>query len=214
MGKIFAIGDIHGCLENLRKLMDHVLIDRKNDTLVFIGDFIDRGEWSKEVIDYVIGLKNEYRNVVCLLGNHEQMFLRYLEGVDEELYLFNGGRATLQSYGILHFDTAENKKKKIPDEHKRFFESLKPSYETDNYLFAHAGIRPGVAFQDQQLDDLLWIRYEFIYSRVDFGKRVVFGHTPLKSPLIEENKIGIDTGAVYGGKLTCVELPKIIIYQT
>lgn len=213
MNKIFAIGDIHGCLEKLEELMAKLDIDRQKDTLVFIGDYIDRGKSGKEVVDYVLRLQNEYQNVVCILGNHEQMFMRYLAGMDESMYLSNGGVSTLSSYEIFLSDETEERKRKIPENHLRFFESLLPYYETDGYIFVHAGIRPGFPLKEQTLDDLLWIRYEFIENEKDFGKTVIFGHTPLMSPLIEKNKIGIDTGAVYGGKLTCVELPEIKIYQ-
>lgn len=213
MNKIFAIGDIHGCLEKLRELMDKTGIDYTRDTLVFIGDYIDRGSFSKEVVDYILRLRSKYENIICLLGNHEQMFLRYLEGIDEDLYLSNGGVNTLRSYEILLSDNAEKRKSKIPAAHRQFFESLSLYYETDEYIFVHAGLRPGLPLSDQEPHDLLWIRYEFMESGQNFGKTVVFGHTPLMSPLIDKNKIGIDTGAVYGGKLTCVELPQVKIYQ-
>jgi len=213
MSKIFAIGDIHGCLEKLEELMTKFDIDKEKDVLVFIGDYIDRGKSSKEVVDYVISLQGKYNHVVCLLGNHEQMFMQYLEGLDEELYLGNGGVSTLSSYEIFLSDNVEKRREKIPEAHRRFYESLLPYYATDKYIFVHAGIRPGLPLEEQTLDDLLWIRYEFIENAKDFGKTVVFGHTPLMSPLIEKNKIGIDTGAVYGGKLTGVELPDIKIYR-
>lgn len=213
MNRIYAIGDIHGCLDKLMGLVSKIDIDRQNDTLVFIGDYIDRGRYGREVVDYVIGLQEECKNVVCLLGNHEQMFLRYLEGVDEFLYLANGGKATLDSFGILLSDNVEKRKAKISAKYRKFFQSLLPYYETDQYIFVHAGLRPGLPPGDQTLDDLLWIRYEFIDSGDDFGKIVIFGHTSMTSPLIDKNKIGIDTGAVYGGNLTCVELPKMKIYQ-
>jgi len=213
MKKIFAIGDIHGCLEKLNQLMGRVSINNKNDTLVFIGDYIDRGESGPDVIDYVIRLQSEYKKVVCLMGNHEQMLSRYLEGFDEDMYLANGGRTTLHSYGILLSDDIEERKRKIPARHRVFFESLLPYYETGDYIFVHAGLKPGLPLKDQTVNDLLWIRREFIDAKYDFGKIVVFGHTPLNKPLISKNMIGIDTGAVYGGELTCVELPKINIYQ-
>lgn len=213
MKKIFAIGDIHGCLDKLDELMNKIVIDNQNDTLVFIGDYIDRGEYGPEVVDYVIRLQNEYKKVVCLMGNHEQMLARYLEGVDEDMYLGNGGRMTLHSYGIFLSDDIEERKRKIPAKHRIFFESLLPYYETDDYIFVHAGLRPGLPLKEQTMNDLLWIRHEFIETEDDFGKIVVFGHTPLNNPLIIKNMIGIDTGAVYGGNLTCVELPKIKIYQ-
>ncbi len=213
MNKIFVIGDIHGCLEKLQALITNIGADQQKDTLIFIGDFIDRGNSSREVVDYVIRLKKEYKKVVCLLGNHEHMLIRYLEGVDEDMYLENGGIVTLYSYGISSSDKPKKRKAKIPREHRQFFKSLLLHYETENYIFVHAGLKPGFPLPEQKKDDLLWIRREFIDADDDFGKMVIFGHTPLSYPLIMPNKIGIDTGAVYGGKLTCVELPAVKIHQ-
>lgn len=213
MNKIFAIGDIHGCFDQLQKLINNLAIDRKYDTLIFIGDYIDRGSASKEVIDYVIGLRNEFDNVVFLMGNHEQMFLDYLGGKNEKMYLYNGGNATLLSYGISLSAMPHSKEAIIPLDHLLFFQSLLPYYKTEKYIFVHAGLIPGLSLSKQAVFDLLWIRQEFIYSDYDFGKLVIFGHTPFASPLVMSNKIGIDTGAVYGGKLTCVELPDATFHQ-
>ncbi|MFZ1982275.1 MAG: metallophosphoesterase family protein [Smithella sp.] len=213
MNKIFAIGDIHGCLEKLTELMQKIGIDKQNDTLIFIGDYIDRGKFSSEVVNHVIRLQNEYKKVVCLRGNHEDMLAHYLEGMNEDMYLNNGGINTLHSYEIILSDDTEERKRKIPAGHRKFFESLLPYYETEDYIFVHAGMKPGLSLKEQTMHDLLWIRHEFIEAEYDFGKTIVFGHTPLNNPLINKNMIGIDTGAVYGGKLTCVELPKIKIYQ-
>ncbi|MDD5711452.1 MAG: metallophosphoesterase, partial [Smithellaceae bacterium] len=152
-----------------------------------------------------------YRHLVCLRGNHEQMLLNYYERhEDEQMYLLNGGRRTLESYGIWEGRDSENG---IPATHMDFFHGLPYHYETDDYIFVHAGLRPGIPLEKQDAEDLIWIRYEFIRSSYDFGKVVVFGHTPLYDPLVEDNKIGIDTGAVYGGKLTCLVLPEKRIYQ-
>jgi serine/threonine protein phosphatase 1 len=213
MNKIFAIGDIHGCLGKFEALIQNIDANPQNDTLIFIGDYIDRGNSSSKVVDYVIQLKSEYKKVVCLLGNHEYMLIRYLEGVDEDIYLENGGIATLHSYGIRLSDEPGKRKAKIPREHREFFESLLPYYETKNHIFVHAGLKPGLPLRQQTMSDLLWIRHEFVEAEDDFGKMVVFGHTPLNYPLIMPNKIGIDTGAIYGGKLTCVELPSVKIHQ-
>jgi len=213
MQKIFAIGDIHGCLDKLEELIEKISADHQKDQLVFLGDYIDRGKYSREVVDYVINLKNDFQNLISLLGNHERMFLNYLEGIDEELYLYNGGRVTLLDYGIKSTDLPQERKKKIPGEHLRFFQSLLPYYATPDYLFVHAGLMPGIELDKQKIDDLVWVRWDFIDSSDDFGKIVIFGHTPARAPLIAKNKIGIDTGAVYGGKLTCLELPAIKFYQ-
>lgn len=213
MDKIFAIGDIHGCLNKLQRLINKLPVNNEIDILVFIGDYIDRGGFSKEVIDYVIELHDKFKNIIFLSGNHEQMFINYLAGTEEEMYLHNGGRATLISYGISPASSPAERKAAIPANHLNFFRSLLPYYETDAYIFVHAGLMPGLSLQQQTIHDLLWIRQEFISSDYDFGKRIIFGHTPLKSPLIESNKIGIDTGAFSGGKLTCVELPEVKIHQ-
>jgi len=213
MNKIFAIGDIHGCFDKLQRLIEDLPIDRQQDTLIFIGDYIDRGSSGKEVVEYVIGLKSKFNNVVCLTGNHEQMFLNYIAGTDEVMYLYNGGKATLLSYDISPCASPLERKAAIPLSHLLFFKSLLPYYETENYIFVHAGLMPGLSLHEQTIHNLLWVRHEFIYSDYDFGKMVIFGHTPFHSPLIESNKIGIDTGAFSGGKLTCVELPAVKIHQ-
>ena len=128
MNKIFAIGDIHGCLDKLQRLIKNMAADPANDTLVFIGDYIDRAGGGRDVVDYVLRLKKNYQKVVCLCGNHESMLLRYLEGVDEDMYLANGGMMTLSAYGILRSDAPRERKAKIPKNHLRFFESLLPYY--------------------------------------------------------------------------------------
>jgi serine/threonine protein phosphatase 1 len=213
MGKIFAIGDIHGCISHLDRLMAQLNIDAGDDTLVFIGDYIDRGPNPKGVIDAILDIRRTISNVVCLCGNHEDMFLKYcLDRSDEDLYMSNGGMHTLASYGFAREGTEELI---LPESHREFFNNLRTYYEKDDYIFVHAGLRPGIPLNRQDRDDLLWIRFEFISSPYDFGKTVIYGHTPvsLNKPLIDKNKIGIDTGAVYGGRLTCIELPEMKIYQ-
>jgi serine/threonine protein phosphatase 1 len=203
-GKIFIVGDVHGCLEMLKRLMDSIGWSPETDRLIFLGDFIDRGTQSRGVIDYVIEVSKLSERVECLMGNHERILLDFLDGKDTNTFFLNGGMATLNSYrteqqrygGFL-----------IPDEHQRFFRSLKLLIELDDYYVVHAGFRPGVPIENQSTEDLLWIRDSFIFSNHFFGKRVIFGHTPFAQPLVMENKIGLDTGAVYGNKLTCLELP-------
>jgi len=210
-GRIFAVGDIHGCLSKIRRLIEIIPVDDREDTLLFIGDYIDRGPDSRGVVDYILSLRKQFSHVVCLCGNHEDMLLAYItEGRDREIYLINGGDATLLSYGLSPspWDTPT-----LPDDHMAFFTDLLTFYETPDYIFVHAGLRPGISLSEQSRHDLLWVRDEFIRSSYDFGKTVVFGHTPLREPMLGENKIGIDTGAVYGGPLTCVELPQRTVYQ-
>ena len=213
MNKIFAIGDIHGCFDKLQRLILEIKADPVNDTLVFIGDYIDRADGGRDVVDYILKLKKTFQNVICLRGNHESMLLRFLDGVEDDIYLANGGFATLKAYGISRSDAPKVRKKKIPPDHLKFFKSLLPYYETDQFIFVHAGLIPGRELNEQSLYDMQWIRQTFIDSDDDFGKRVVFGHTHFSEPLVEDNKIGIDTGAVYGGSLTCVELPALKFYQ-
>lgn len=214
MERIFAIGDIHGCLTMLQELVSKLPLDGRTDRIIFIGDYIDRGAQSREVVDFIIDLKRRCKHVTCLLGNHEEMLMNYLEGHDEEsrsIFFVNGGRATALSYGYRGGKGDEIIK--VPRQHREFFKTLLPLYETEDYLFVHAGLRPGTDPARQDRRDLLWIRDEFIHSTFDFGKTVIFGHTPFSVPLMEDNKIGIDTGAVYGGNLTCIELPSRRIYQ-
>jgi serine/threonine protein phosphatase 1 len=212
MSRYFAIGDIHGCLDKLRKLLGLIDVDWENDTVVFMGDYIDRGPDSKRVVDYVLELRKKHEQVVCLKGNHEWMFLNYLDHREEHIYLTNGGRDTLQSYGISPYE--QDRKAKLPPKHLQFFETLLPCYETENYVFAHAGVRPGIPMGLQDPYDLIWIRHEFFLSDHGLKKTVVFGHTPFKGePFVGEKMIGIDTGAVYGGMLTCLELPAMKFHQ-
>ena len=210
MKKIFAIGDIHGCYDKLKSLMEKIPIDFTRDTLVFIGDYIDRGSHSVEVVDYLIKLKKRVPDVIFLKGNHEDMLDKFINGADRFTYLLNGGQQTLDSYLT---KSVESEFFPIPDDHMKFFESLRLFYETEEFIFAHAGLRPRVPLETQKTEDLLWIRDKFVSSKYDFGKRVIFGHTPFKQPLVEPNKIGIDTGAVYGNKLTCVQLPDLLFFQ-
>jgi serine/threonine protein phosphatase 1 len=205
MQSIFAIGDIHGCHDPLLELLERIPIDWSRDRLVFMGDYIDRGPKSFEVVDHLIGLKSLHPGIVFLKGNHEQMLADFLSGKDRMTYLYNGGQQTLESY-MKHAGPAASYP--IPDRHLRFFESLMLFYETENYIFVHAGLRQDVPLDQQGPEDLLWIREKFIYATQSFGKRVVFGHTPFDEPLVEPNKIGIDTGAVFGNKLTCLQLPE------
>ncbi|MCP4109478.1 MAG: serine/threonine protein phosphatase [Desulfobacteraceae bacterium] len=209
MKNVFAIGDIHGCMDKLCSLINKIDIDFEHDTLVFLGDYIDRGADSFEVVEYLIGLKKQYPNIVFLKGNHEDMLEKYINGPDKYTYLLNGGQQTLESY----MKKSSPEMPVIPREHLEFFESLALFHETDNYIFVHAGLRENIPLAMQECDDILWIRGEFILSDYDFGKQVVFGHTPLTEPLIQPNKIGIDTGAVYGNKLTCVKLPALEFYS-
>lgn len=211
IGKYFAIGDVHGCISLLEALWHKIDFDIGKDTLLFIGDYIDRGPDSREVVDFILDLKKKV-NVICLRGNHEQMLLTYhLYNSYKDFYLLNGGASTVMSYGLV--DTDMGRRVNIPPDHLDFFRGLISYHETDGYIFVHAGLKPGIPLHKQDPTDMIWIRNEFIDSDYDFGKKIVFGHTPMPTPFVTAGKIGIDTGAVYGGKLTCVQLPDEIFYQ-
>jgi serine/threonine protein phosphatase 1 len=210
--RIFAVGDIHGCYEKLVELMKILPWSRKNgDLLLFIGDYVDRGTRSRDVVEFLVKLQKNGGDFVFLKGNHEKMLLDYyVDHKDQMLYVANGGAETIASYveGAIGRKAFE-----LPKDHLQFLQSLKLYYETDEYIFVHAGLRDAVPLPEQSQEDLLWIREEFIYSLYDWNKRVVFGHTALETPFVSPGKIGIDTGAVYGNKLTAVELPAMRFYQ-
>jgi serine/threonine protein phosphatase 1 len=199
--KIFVIGDIHGCLDMLKRLLEKIPWNPSRDRLIFLGDYIDRGEDSKGVIDFLIDLTKASPHVECLMGNHESLFLDYIEGGEDEVtFLFNGRMSTLNSY-------RKNGEMDIPEDHLAFIKSLKIMIELDEYYIVHAGLKPGIALEKQSTRDRLWIREDFVFSDYNFGKKIIFGHTPFTLPFVMHNKIGLDTGAVFGNKLSCVELP-------
>ncbi|MCP4682884.1 MAG: serine/threonine protein phosphatase [Desulfobacterales bacterium] len=204
------IGDVHGCLETLKRLMDEIAWMPGKDRLYFLGDYIDRGNNSKGVVDYILELISYSPHVECLLGNHEAMFLDFLQGKYQELFLQNFGKKTIESY--------QSEKQHVNDplvspDHMAFFQSLKPFIELEDYYLVHAGFKPGTHINKQSEEDMLWIREPFISSGYDFGKMVIFGHTPFHEPIVMQNKIGLDTGAVYGNRLTCLELPEMRFYM-
>src|SRR5512136_866763 len=147
MGRYFAIGDIHGCLDKLLALMDLLDVDWAQDTVIFMGDYVDRGPDSKQVVETVLELRRKHQRIVCLAGNHEKMFLNWLDGREEAFFLSNGGRSTLQSYGISPDE--RNRAAQVPTEHLEFFRSLLPYYDTETHLFVHAGVRPGIPMEIQ-----------------------------------------------------------------
>ena len=223
---IYAIGDIHGQVTMLRRLLAklNALPLREEDQLVFIGDYIDRGEDSRAVIEMLLEVQEQCPNTIFLRGNHEQLLLDAHNGAPFEedpdtgdlmfsdnmlLWLQNGGTETLDSYTGESLDAEALMCwwERIPESHWQFFRETRMEYNVGPYLFVHAGILPqgaswGVGHHSA-LDPRLWIREPFLSSRDDFGGRiVVFGHTPQDKPLVHRNKVGIDTGAVFGGRLT------------
>ena len=205
--KTFVIGDIHGQLGMLENLMAKIPWRPDKDSLVFLGDYVDRGPDSKGVVAYISSLTRNYSRVSCVLGNHEGMLTDYLKGVHRGLYLSNGGLTTLKAYEREKCSGGVLGVIEIPSEHNAFYASLKPYFEIEEYYLVHAGFRPGVPMALQTKTDMMWIREPFISSTFDFGKKIVFGHTPFLEPLVTKNKIGIDTGAAHGRRLCCLELP-------
>jgi serine/threonine protein phosphatase 1 len=213
----FVIGDIHGCLSELSCLLESLPLKRA-DRIVFLGDYIDRGPESKGVVSYLIHMaKTTDHDIVFLKGNHEDMLLGYLgfAGRYGEMFLANGGQATLASYGMaLTAMSQVSAMARIPADHLEFFLNLKNYSVEKSFLCVHAGIHPLKPLAMQNPIDMLWIRNEFISSSHRLPYTVVFGHTPQREVLFDlPGKIGIDTGVVYGGKLSCIELDEKIQFQ-
>lgn len=214
--KTFAIGDVHGCLSELRRLMD-IMSPARDDLLIFMGDFVDRGPDSKGVVDYVLDLPQPR---ICLRGNHEEALLEFLQSGQYWLYQVFGIDSTLRSYGldpgqVPETDLAARLRLRLPPRHLEFFQSLRLWYEDGEYMFVHAGLDP-LTPELREPRTLLWIRDLFVYSKVNFGKRIVFGHNPFYGgrPYFDNYKIGLDTGCWRTGVLTGMELPGEKIYQT
>ena len=213
-GRLFAIGDIHGCPDELGAILK-AISPRESDTVVFVGDYVDRGPSARDVIDLADELKKTGAECVYLKGNHEDMMLSFLglPGHYGESFLFNGGVATLESYGVGE-DKLLEAVEHLPGRHLEFLSGLATSYLRPPYLFVHAGISPLRQLEEQQSEDMLWIRQEFIFNPHRVDATVVFGHTPMRGVMIDlPYKLGIDTGLVYGGKLTCVEFNEGVLYQ-
>jgi serine/threonine protein phosphatase 1 len=193
----YAIGDIHGCMDKLRRLVKRCQSDAGDQIkFVFLGDYIDRGPDSRAVVEYVIELQSRMTRVVCLLGNHENLALAALHGsLDEAQWLFNGGGATLRSYGI----TAAAE---MPNEHIAWMKSLPTHHDDGRRFFVHAGVNPSRPLDAQDDHDLIWIREPFLYSNKDYGRLIVHGHTPVRAVEVRPNRVNIDTAAVLGGPLT------------
>jgi len=216
--RLYVIGDIHGRLDLLDLMIAAIHRDAKNTAdclIVTVGDYIDRGPDSRGVLDRLQANPFPGR-YVALKGNHEALLEEFLRDPAVGVHWRRvGGFETLHSYGVpveplmtgKNFEQAvEQLNAALPPAHSQFFGSLKTSLDCGKYFLCHAGIRPGVAFDLQSEDDLLWIREEFLESTADFGKLVVHGHTPTVEPEVRPNRINIDTGAFATGRLTCVVL--------
>jgi serine/threonine protein phosphatase 1 len=219
--RAYAIGDIHGRLDLLDQLIEAIDADNADRPaaethLIFLGDLIDRGPQSAQVIDRVIEIAGTRPNISVIAGNHEEVFLSACEGDRDTLRFFTriGGRETILSYGIApetydrcdYDELAAFLAEHVPAAHLEFLRSLKDTVVLGDYLFVHAGIRPGIALEDQKLSDLRWIRRSFLdYDGYD-GFIVVHGHTPSATVEHRHNRVGIDTGAWETGRLTALGL--------
>jgi serine/threonine protein phosphatase 1 len=220
--RVYAIGDIHGRLDLLDSLLasiaddDQMRGDGVTTLYVFLGDLIDRGPDSRGVVQRLLDFSRSGRDARFLMGNHEQVFLRATAGDPRALrFLIRiGGRETLLSYGIseedyraLDFDElAVLATEKVPAAHLAFLGSFEKWVAIGDYLFVHAGLRPGVSLEEQEHSDLCWIRDDFLMHRDSFGPMVVHGHSITEDIDVRSNRIGIDTGAFATGRLTAIGL--------
>lgn len=205
--RTYVVGDVHGCVDELNRLLD-AIAPGIDDTICFLGDYVDRGPSPKGVIARLLQLQREGPRCIFLKGNHEDMFLAYLgyPGHYGDAFLSNGGETTLASYriqGACGRAAAEC----LPNGHLDFLLRLEVQARLGDYLCVHAGIRPTRALTEQSEEDLFWIREDFILSEHPFPVTVLFGHTPQREVLLHlPFKIGLDTGLVYWNKLSCLEL--------
>lgn len=220
--RAYAIGDVHGRLDLLRMLLESIEQDSRNrpcerEFIIFLGDLVDRGPDSRGVIEFLLRAKPHLPNPIFLAGNHEEMLLRILGPNPDKIqeWLSFGGHECIESYGL---DAEEIRtlaprqaqariRAAIPPEHIAFIEQFADSFLLGDYVFVHAGIRPGVPIEDQSVQDLHWIREDFLDSPAHFSHMVIHGHTISQGPDERVNRIGIDTGAYNGGPLTalCLE---------
>ena len=219
--RVYAIGDIHGRLDLLDTLLARIEADDAargpaERHIIFLGDLIDRGPHSAGVLERVRGLCAADHRVHCLMGNHEEILIRALQGEDKALRLFCrvGGRETMLSYGVTaedyerldYAEVAERLKAVIPATHREFLSDLKEIMVLGDYAFVHAGIRPGIAIADQKLAETRWIRDPFLDHRGMLEKVIVHGHTVADEVEILPHRIGIDTGAYQTDRLSALML--------
>jgi serine/threonine protein phosphatase 1 len=222
--RIYAVGDIHGHADLLRALVAHILADLARfpaaaPELIFLGDYVSRGPSSQEVLEFMTGEARQLPLPAQFLkGNHEDMLLRYLDEGEVRAgiaWLHFGGDEVFQAYGLNAPDGhrkaavvagAKALKAAMPARHLDFLRGLAVSLERDDYLFVHAGIRPGVKLADQTAHDMIWIRHEFLNHTGLHERFVVHGHTPARLPEIRTNRLNIDTRAYDTGVLTAVVL--------
>jgi serine/threonine protein phosphatase 1 len=219
---VYAVGDIHGRADLLERLHERILADAaarasRRRVVVYLGDYVDRGDASRRVVDIMLDSPLAGFEHVHLIGNHDAWLLHFLDDTEAGPGWFaNGGFETLGSYGVALSDQGSAAERlvvlqqrlaeRLPGDHRDFFESLRLYHTEGDYAFVHAGFRPGVPIERQVAGDMLWIRDDFLYADFDFGKVVVHGHTVTHEPEVTPTRIGIDTGAFATGRLTCLVL--------
>lgn len=212
--RVYAIGDVHGCADRLRELHARIADDLaarpvEAPLLLHIGDYVDRGPDSAGVVARLAaGPPIAGVSTVNLIGNHEETMLHALDGDRAAAtdWLFSGGREALASWGLNPDGPRGDWLASLPPSDVAFVRELALWHREGDYLFVHAGIRAGVPLEEQARQDLLTIRQPFLTYEAPFGMVVVHGHTPTTNPVVRPNRIGIDTGAVFGGRLTCAVL--------
>ena len=218
--RIYAIGDVHGRADLLGRVFSRIDASLKADPVkqpvqVLLGDYIDRGPNSREVIDALIARGRQHA-MIFMEGNHEAYAVEFLSdpSVLPE-WKQVGGINTLLSYGVKPSSRDDPQRRQevaaafrqaLPESHHRFLQSLALSFTCGDFFFTHAGVRPGTPLSEQRQQDLLWIREDFLLHEEDFGKIIVHGHTPTNAPDVRPNRINIDTGAYATGLLTCLVL--------
>ncbi len=232
--RLYVIGDIHGRLDLLKQLIAIIVANENvapslRPVLIFLGDYIDRGPDSRGVIDYLIHDLPPGFQRLYLRGNHEDMMLRTLEAPPGpfQLWAANGGLAALESYRVEigHSESLPSSamqmaiaklEKSLPVSHRKFLTGLRIWAKVGDFFFVHAGVRPGIPLRQQAEHDCLYIRDEFLRHEGNFEKVIVHGHTPVREPEIWPNRIGIDTGAVFTGRLTalCLEGERKTFFTT
>lgn len=197
--RTFAIGDIHGRFDLLCKALAHIESQPGPATVIFLGDYIDRGPQSAAVVEALMaGPKRDGDTWVCLRGNHEEMMLEvHQPGMRKDWWLDNGGEAALRSWGG-----------SVPEGVMEWCRSLPITHETDNYFFVHAGVRPRYSLAEQKAEEMLWIRDPFLRHEGRFEKHIVHGHTPKKYDQgpVKSNRTNLDSGAFFTGILSVAEI--------
>jgi serine/threonine protein phosphatase 1 len=224
--RIYAIGDVHGRVDLLDQMFSRIDADLASSSPhrpvhVLLGDYIDRGPSSREVLDRLVE-RNRLHDMIFLKGNHESYLVEFLQNpsVLGDWRHF-GGLETLRSYGLNPTANPDSTEElwlaralaaALPSNHKQFLRKLDASFSCGDFFFVHAGVKPGIPLARQSEQDLLWIRDDFLLCEEDFGKVIVHGHTPVLEPDVRPNRINIDTGAYATGRLTCLMIEQDAIF--